>query len=71
MNKHRTSTIAAATRAFSDARLDLMAKLRQAFGLHQQGRLGDAELLYREVLAGPRSSDALHFLGVLEHNAAA
>ena len=46
---------------------DLMAKLRQAFGLHQQGRLGEAELLYREVLAkAPDHPDALHFLGVLE-----
>src|SRR3977135_2387968 len=46
---------------------DLMAKLRQAFGLHQQGRLGDAELIYREVLAkAPNHPDALHFLGVLE-----
>ena len=44
-----------------------MARLRQAFGLHQQGRLGDAELLYREVLGrAPNHPDALHFLGVLE-----
>jgi protein O-GlcNAc transferase len=46
---------------------DLMVKLRQAFGLHQQGQLGDAELLYREVLTkAPDHPDALHFLGVLE-----
>ncbi|MEA2823677.1 MAG: hypothetical protein QOF03_159 [Alphaproteobacteria bacterium] len=46
---------------------DLMTKLRQASGLHQQGRLGDAEQLYREVLAkAPDHPDALHFLGVLE-----
>src|SRR5258706_7266906 len=46
---------------------DLMVKLRQAFGLHQQGRLWDAEQIYREVLArAPDHPDALHFLGVLE-----
>jgi len=52
---------------FQSPGADLMVKLRQAFGLHQQGRLGDAELLYREVLAkAPDHPDALHFLGVLE-----
>jgi predicted O-linked N-acetylglucosamine transferase (SPINDLY family) len=46
---------------------DLKIKLQQAFGLHQQGRLGDAEQIYREVLArAPDQPDALHFLGVLE-----
>jgi len=42
------------------------ALLRQAVGLHQQGRLDGAEALYREVLrAAPRHFDALHLLGVL------
>ncbi|HMI97150.1 MAG TPA: tetratricopeptide repeat protein [Micropepsaceae bacterium] len=46
---------------------DLKIKLQQAFGLHQQGRLGEAEQLYREILArAPDQPDALHFLGVLE-----
>jgi predicted O-linked N-acetylglucosamine transferase (SPINDLY family) len=41
--------------------------LRQAFGLHQQGQLAQAETLYREVLSTqPDNPDALHFLGVLE-----
>ena len=41
--------------------------LRQAFGLHQQGQLAQAETLYREVLTmQPDNPDALHFLGVLE-----
>ena len=41
--------------------------LRQAWGLHQQGQLAQAEALYREVLRmQPDNSDALHFLGVLE-----
>jgi len=44
-----------------------MQKLRQAIALHQQGQLGQAEALYRDVLdVAPDSSDALHFLGVLE-----
>jgi len=41
--------------------------LRQAWGLHQQGQLAQAEVLYRDVLKmQPDNSDALHFLGVLE-----
>jgi Flp pilus assembly protein TadD len=37
-----------------------------AFQLHQAGRLGEAEQLYRQVLAGdPGHSDGLHMLGVL------
>ena len=41
--------------------------LRQAFGLHQQGQLAQAETLYREALTiQPDNPDALHFLGVLE-----
>src|SRR5258705_228882 len=44
-----------------------MHRLRQAIALHQQGQLGQAEALYRDVLdAAPENSDALHFLGVLE-----
>ena len=46
---------------------ELAIKLKQAFGLHQQGMLVEAERLYREVLAqAPAQPDALHFLGVLE-----
>src|SRR5262245_59316051 len=46
---------------------DLLLKLREAWSLHQQGRLNDAERLYREVLKRePRNANALHFLGVLE-----
>ena len=40
--------------------------LGQAVGLHQGGRLADAEGLYRKVLAqNPDDPDALHLLGVL------
>jgi tetratricopeptide (TPR) repeat protein len=40
--------------------------LRQAIALHQQGLLGEAEALYRTILAAqPGHFDALHLLGVL------
>ena len=46
---------------------ELLIALKQASGLHQQGRLAEAERLYRDVLAkAPNQPDALHFLGVLE-----
>jgi predicted O-linked N-acetylglucosamine transferase (SPINDLY family) len=39
-----------------------------ALGLHQAGRLNDAEQLYLQILRiDPRHADALHFLGVLAH----
>jgi protein O-GlcNAc transferase len=45
----------------------LMQSLRQAWTLHQQGKLAEAERLYREVLVkAPATTDAMHFLGVLE-----
>ncbi len=38
-----------------------------AFKFHQEGRLGDAERLYREVLrTKPRDFEALHMLGILK-----
>jgi protein O-GlcNAc transferase len=44
-----------------------LANLQQAVALHQQGRLAEAKVLYRQVLAtAPSQPDALHFLGVLE-----
>jgi len=46
---------------------DTAALLAQAVQLHQQGRLDDAQALYRQVLAAnPRQSDALHLSGVVE-----
>ena len=42
--------------------------LPRAIALHRQGRLDEAERIYRELLAvDPNSPDALHFLGVLKH----
>lgn len=41
-------------------------KLQQAAHLHQQGRLGEAERLYREIVAeDPRSFDALNLLSIV------
>ena len=41
-------------------------RLEAANRLHQQGRLLDAEVMYREVLAAePENVDALHLLGVI------
>ncbi|MDR3530489.1 MAG: tetratricopeptide repeat-containing glycosyltransferase family protein [Rhodopila sp.] len=42
------------------------AKLRLGIDLHQQGRLGDAEKLYRDILQrNPKRSDALYLLGII------
>ena len=43
-----------------------LSLLDQAVGLHGQGRLGEAEQLYAQILAGdPNVMDARHMLGVL------
>jgi protein O-GlcNAc transferase len=43
-----------------------MNLLQQAINAHQQGRLADAETLYRRVIAADnRNFDALHMLGIL------
>jgi protein O-GlcNAc transferase len=45
----------------------LAQTVQQALTLHRQGRLAEAERLYRAALAKqPRQFEALHFLGVLE-----
>ena len=45
----------------------LAAKSRHAIELHQQGKLADAERLYRQILtAMPTHFDALHLLGVIK-----
>jgi len=42
--------------------------LKEAIGLHQAGRLDEAEARYRRVLkAAPNATDAHHMLGVLAH----
>ena len=44
----------------------LQAKFEQGLALHRQGKLADAERIYREVLQQqPRHFDALHLLGVI------
>lgn len=43
----------------------LQLKVQQALALHQQGRIPEAQALYREVLqTQPREFDCLHMLGV-------
>lgn len=42
--------------------------LKRAFGLHQAGRLQEAETAYQQVLAdAPQSADAHHLMGVLAY----
>ena len=49
---------------------EVNTRLQQAMTLHRQGRLPEAERLYREVLvAHPRHPAGLHLLGVLAHQA--
>jgi len=44
----------------------LQAKFAQGMALHQQGKLGEAERIYREILlTQPNHFDALHLLGVI------
>ena len=41
--------------------------LQKALSFHQQGRLAEADALYRKIIAqDPRNADALHLLGVIE-----
>src|SRR5215210_603246 len=43
-------------------------EIDRALEFHQQGKLHEAELIYRDVLKNhPDNADALHFLGVIAH----
>ena len=47
--------------------LDIMQSLQEAVGLHQQGRLREAEKLYGRVLkVAPDNFDALHLAGLIK-----
>lgn len=47
--------------------MTVAADLSRALGLHQGGRLAEAEALYRRVLAqAPKHGEALHYLGLLK-----
>src|SRR5262249_9150814 len=46
---------------------DLAQKFRLASQCYRQGRLDDAERLYRDILASvPEDTNALHFLGLVQ-----
>ena len=46
--------------------VEFEAALRKAVGLHQQGQLAQAEVLYRAILdQAPNHADATQLLGVL------
>ncbi len=52
--------------AHSQAAAALQAKIKQGLTLHQQGRLAEAERIYRDVLRRqPNHFDAVHLLGVM------
>ncbi|MGB7126917.1 MAG: tetratricopeptide repeat protein [Methylovirgula sp.] len=56
-NKHQTST---------QAGFDVQAQFQRALGLHQQGRLADAEEIYAEILLKtPHHFGTLNLLGVI------
>jgi predicted O-linked N-acetylglucosamine transferase (SPINDLY family) len=45
-----------------------LPNLQNAIALHQQGQLGQAESIYRQLLGiDPTNADALHLLGVIAH----
>ena len=45
-----------------------LLNLQIAIALHQQGQLGQAEAIYRQLLGiDPTNADALHLLGVIAH----
>ena len=45
-----------------------LPNLQDAIALHQQGQLGQAEAIYRQILGSvPSNADALHLLGIIAH----
>src|SRR6478672_11989175 len=49
---------------------ELQPTIDHAIRLHQAGRVGEAERIYRQVLAqDPGNPDALHLLGLIAHHA--
>lgn len=64
MNRKQRRALASAAEVHTVA--GAKQQIEQAIALHQQGQLGAAEALYRQILRqNPQQVDALHFLGVL------
>ncbi|MES2978431.1 MAG: tetratricopeptide repeat-containing glycosyltransferase family protein [Pseudomonadota bacterium] len=54
------------TEAVAEAQSDLSALFYQGLALHQQGKLGQAQAIYKQVLARqPRHFDAMYFSGAI------
>src|SRR4051794_35853315 len=52
--------------AIGDRPRSMPSRIEQGLALHQQGKLHEAEKVYRDVLAHqPKHPDALHLLGVI------
>ena len=68
MNRKQRRAAAASKNRPHEKRVSLGEALELAIQLHQEGRLDEAEKIYRQILAlDPDHSDAQHFLGVLSH----
>lgn len=66
--KQRRADKSGSTSGPSGGQSGLTALLTEALGHHQNGRLGDAEILYRKILSlNPRQVDSLHLLGVVAY----
>lgn len=68
MNRQQRRAEEARKRKQKNTTLSLSDTLKLAMQLHQEGRLVEAEKLYRQILStSSDQSDALHFLGILTH----
>src|SRR5438046_6544 len=63
----RWSSMMSGPSNFGNNPVDIQSMVGRAMALHQSGQLGEAERLYKSVLAShPNHFEALHYLGLLE-----